>query len=66
MNQYKSGTIHDCIAWAYKYLLQFQKSKLPTIMLKIDFEKAFDKLEHGLILAILRQKGFGTKWCSCV
>jgi hypothetical protein len=32
------------------------------IILKLDFEKAFDKVEHEVILQVLRQKGFPDKW----
>jgi retron-type reverse transcriptase len=32
------------------------------VILKLDFEKAFDKIEHKVILYILKHKGFGTKW----
>jgi hypothetical protein len=28
----------------------------------LDFEKAFDKLEHEVILKVLQQKGFPKKW----
>lgn len=69
VNQYgflKTRTIQDCIGWAYEYMFQCHKSKQPTVVLKLDFEKAFDKMEHGMILAILKQKGFGMKWCSWI
>jgi hypothetical protein len=32
------------------------------VILKLDIEKAFDKIEHEAILRILQPKGFGDKW----
>lgn len=55
----KTRTIQDCIAWAYEFLFQCHRSKKPSVVLKLDFEKAFDKIEHGMILAILQKKGLG-------
>jgi hypothetical protein len=36
------------------------------VVLKLDFEKAFDKIEHNFILDILKHKGFPVKWISWV
>jgi hypothetical protein len=36
--------------------------KKQMVILKFDFEKAFEKLEHNVITNILRHKGFGPKW----
>ena len=34
------------------------------IIIKLDFEKAFDKVEHHAMKSIMQHKGFGSKWLS--
>jgi hypothetical protein len=68
-NQYgfiKNRTIHDCVAWAFEYIYQCKSTGAPCIILKLDFEKAFDTIEHEALLQILRHKGFNEQWLRWV
>lgn len=66
-NQYgflKGRTIQDCLAWAFQFLHLCHQSKKQIVMFKIDFEKAFDKMEHPFILDILKHEWI--KWISSI
>ena len=39
-------------------------SEKGIIILKLDFKKAFGKIEHQALLNIMRHKGFGEKWLA--
>jgi hypothetical protein len=71
-NQYgfiKNRTIHDCLAWAFEYIHLCHQSKKEIVILKLDFEKDFDKVEYSAILLMLKRLGFGEvwlKWINCI
>jgi hypothetical protein len=69
VNQYgflKIRSIQDCVAWAYEYIHQCKQSGQEVVILKLDFAKAFDMIEHQAILNILKCWGFDDRWLGWV
>jgi hypothetical protein len=66
-NQYgfiKTRTIQDYLGWAFEYIHQCQQSKKEIVIIKLDFIKAFDMIEHSAIIQMMHQLGFNEKWIS--
>ena len=62
----KTRTIQDCLAWTFEYIHQCQQSKKELVILKLDFEKAFDTIENTTILKMMEKMGFNPTWISWV
>jgi hypothetical protein len=65
VNQYgflKTRNIQDCVGWAYEYLHQCKQSGREVIIIKLDFAKAFDTVEHSAIMKVLACQGYDEKW----
>jgi hypothetical protein len=41
-------------------------SRREIVILNLDFEKAFDKVEHHVILNMLQRKGFSSIWLGWI
>ena len=58
----KGRSIFDNIFCAYKILYYTRHSSLEGILYKLDFSKAFDKLDLNYLIRLLKHRGFPTKW----
>ena len=65
INQYgflEEKSIQDCLPWVYEYIHHCNQSNMECLILKLDFENAFDMLEHKtkeiLIAKVLGENGF--------
>jgi hypothetical protein len=68
-NQYgfiRSRTIQDCLGWCFEYLHQRHQSRREIIILKLDFEKAFDLVEHQAIIQVMISLGLPANWIHWV
>jgi hypothetical protein len=45
---------------------ELHRKKLDGVLLKIDFEKAYDKVKWPFLQQTLRMKGFDPKWCKWI
>jgi Reverse transcriptase (RNA-dependent DNA polymerase) len=62
----KGRYILDNVVCAHEALHTIREKKIQCFLFKIDFEKAFDKVNWDFLLEILEGRQFGTKWISWI
>jgi mannosylglycoprotein endo-beta-mannosidase len=56
--------ILDGVAILQETVHELQSKNLNGVILKIDFEKAYDKVKWSFLQQTLRMKGFSDEWCD--
>jgi len=62
----KDRNIMDGILALHEILHDTRIKKKDGLVLKLDFERAYDKLNWELLFDCLRQRGFCEKWCEWI
>src|SRR6266498_2860388 len=62
----RGRNILEGVVILHETIHELHRKKLSGVILKIDFEKAYDKVKWPFLLQTLRMKGFSPKWCSWV
>jgi hypothetical protein len=62
----KGRFILESVVIAHEILHNVHKSKQQGLELKLDYEKAYDKVNWQFLLYILEKRGFGRKWLEWI
>jgi hypothetical protein len=58
----KGRYILESVVIAHEVLHSMHKSKQPRVILKLDYEKAYDRVNIDFLLEILESRSFGETW----
>jgi hypothetical protein len=62
----KGRNIMDGVLSLHDILHDSRVKKKNGIILKLDFEKAYDKISWSFLLEALKQRGFNDSWCKWI
>ena len=58
--------IMEGVVILHETIHELHRKKQNGVILKLDFEKAYDKLKWPFIQQVLRMKGFSPTWCEWI
>jgi hypothetical protein len=58
--------IMEGVVILHETLHDMHRKKLDGVILKLDFEKAYDKVNWSFLQQALRMKGFSPQWCNWI
>jgi hypothetical protein len=50
----------------YQLVHSIHKSKEPGVVIKLDYEKAYDRVNIYFLLEVLKLRGFGERWMGWI
>jgi hypothetical protein len=59
----RGRSISENFIYAMELIQCRNQRKLPTLVLKLDFAKAFDSVDWGCLAAVMLARGFPQQWC---
>ena len=62
----KGRNILEGVVVLHEVLHELHRSKARTLVLKIDFEKAYDRVRWDFLEKVMKGKGFPSKWINWV
>jgi hypothetical protein len=60
----KGRNIMNGVMSLHEILHEARRKKQQGVVLKLDFEKAYDKVDWDYLMKCIAQKGFGEEWCA--
>jgi hypothetical protein len=58
--------IFEGVVILHETIHELHKKKQKGIILKLDFEESYDKVNWVFLQQVLRMKGFSSKWCNWI
>lgn len=62
----KGRRIHDGILALQEIVHEVRRRRTEGVFLKLDFQKAYDRLDWSFLRLVLERRGFDDRWCSWI